>query len=185
MRMTASTGIFFISPIASIATTCPIDTCGSKNCASDAAITMSASATQWNAPPAQMPFTAVITGFHTSLCHDVKCRSQLLDRFAVALHAHAVGRDLVDVDAGLERAALAGVHDDAHVGVVVERVPRGLELVAHLRVHRVELLGPVVDQPPDRPDPFELQRLELPVSRSISLLSDGHCLSTPRPGTRR
>ena len=38
-------------------------------------MTMSASATQWNAPPAQMPFTAVITGFQTSFCHAVKCRS--------------------------------------------------------------------------------------------------------------
>ena len=38
--------------------------------------TMSASATQWNAPPAQMPLTAVITGFHTSWCHAVKWRSQ-------------------------------------------------------------------------------------------------------------
>ena len=76
MRITASTGIFFMSPIASIDTTWPIETCGSKNCASDAAITMSASATQWKPPPAQMPFTAVITGFHTSLCHDVKWKSK-------------------------------------------------------------------------------------------------------------
>ena len=45
MRMTASTGIFFINPIASMATTWPTETCGSKNWASLAAITMSASAT--------------------------------------------------------------------------------------------------------------------------------------------
>ena len=64
-----------MSPIASIETTWPIDTCGSKNCASDAAITMSESAIQWNPPPAQMPLTAVITGFHTSLCHAVKWKS--------------------------------------------------------------------------------------------------------------
>ena len=38
--------------------------------------TMSASATQWNAPPAQIPFTAVMTGFHTSWCQAVKWRSQ-------------------------------------------------------------------------------------------------------------
>ena len=76
MRMTASNGILRSSAIASMATTCPTDTCGSKNCASLAAITMSASATQWNAPPAQMPFTAVITGFSTPCCHAVKCRSQ-------------------------------------------------------------------------------------------------------------
>ena len=65
MRITASTGIFFMSPMASMATTCPTETWGSKNWASLAAITMSASATQWNPPPQQMPFTAVITGFHT------------------------------------------------------------------------------------------------------------------------
>ena len=75
IRITASTGIRFMSPIASIETTWPIDTCGSKNCASDAAITMSESAIQWKPPPAQMPFTAVITGFHTSLCHAVKWKS--------------------------------------------------------------------------------------------------------------
>ena len=68
MRITASTGIFFISPIASIDTTWPTDTCGSKNCASLAAITMSASAIQWKPPPQQMPLTAVITGFHTCWC---------------------------------------------------------------------------------------------------------------------
>ena len=76
MRITASTGMRFISPIASIDTTWPIDTCGSKNCASDAAITMSESAIQWKAPPAQIPLTAVITGFHTSLCHTVKWKSK-------------------------------------------------------------------------------------------------------------
>ena len=76
MRITASTGIFFIRPIASIATTWPTDTCGSKNCASEAAITMSASATQWNPPPQQIPLTAVMTGFHTCWCQLVKWRSQ-------------------------------------------------------------------------------------------------------------
>ena len=62
--------------MASIATTWPIDTCGSKNCASDAAMTMSASATQWKPPPQQMPLTAVMTGFHTCWCQAVKCRSK-------------------------------------------------------------------------------------------------------------
>ena len=75
MRITASTGMRFIRPIASIDTTCPIEVCGSKNCASDAAITMSESAIQWKPPPAQMPLTAVITGFHTSLCQAVKWKS--------------------------------------------------------------------------------------------------------------
>ena len=36
---------------------------------------MSASATQWKPPPAQMPLTAVMTGFHTCWCQAVKCRS--------------------------------------------------------------------------------------------------------------
>ncbi len=76
MRITASNGILRSRAIASTATTCPTDTCGSKNCASLAAITMSASATQWNAPPAQMPLTAVITGLATPCCHAVKCRSK-------------------------------------------------------------------------------------------------------------
>ena len=75
MRMTASTGIFFISPIASMATTWPTDTWGSKNWASLAAITMSASATQWNPPPQQIPLIAVTTGFHTPWCHEVKWTS--------------------------------------------------------------------------------------------------------------
>ena len=34
-------------------------------------MTMSASATKCSPPPAQIPFTAATTGFHTSLCHDV------------------------------------------------------------------------------------------------------------------
>ena len=116
-----------------MATTWPTDTCGSKNCASDAAITMSASATQWKPPPAQMPFTAVITGFHTCWCQAVKCRSKSSTDCAVALHADAVGGDLGDVDAGLERPALAGVDDHPHLGVGVELLPRVGELVAHLR----------------------------------------------------
>ena len=128
-----------MSPIASIETTWPIETCGSKNCASDAAITMSASATQWKPPPAQMPFTAVMTGFHDLVLPRREVQVEVLDRLAVALHADTVARDLAHVDAGLERAALAGVHDDAHLGIVVERAPRDLELVAHVRVHRVEL----------------------------------------------
>ena len=52
-----------------------METCGSKNSASDAAITMSASATQWKPPPQQMPLTAVMTGFQTCWCHAVKWRS--------------------------------------------------------------------------------------------------------------
>ena len=75
MRMTASNGSFRASPMASIAVTWPTDTCGSTNCASLAASTMSASATKWSPPPAQMPFTAVITGFCTCWCQAVKWRS--------------------------------------------------------------------------------------------------------------
>ena len=58
---------------------------------------------------------------------------EVLDRLAVALHAHAVRGDLGDVDAGLEGPALAGVHDDPHLGVVVEHPPGRRELVAHVR----------------------------------------------------
>ena len=76
MRITASTGILRIRPMASTDTTCPIDTWGSKNWASEAQMTMSASATQWNPPPAQMPLTAVITGFHPCWCQAVKWRSK-------------------------------------------------------------------------------------------------------------
>jgi hypothetical protein len=36
---------------------------------------MSASATQWNPPPAQMPLTAVMTGFQTWLCQEVNRKS--------------------------------------------------------------------------------------------------------------
>ncbi len=151
---TASCGI---RPMASIATTWPTDTCGSKNCASRAAITMSASATQWNPPPAQMPFTAVITGFRTCWCQRGEVEVPVLDRLAVALDAHAVARELGEVDAGLERAALAGVHDHPHRRVGVELEPGVGELVAHLRAHRVEVVGPVVDQPPDRAAPLDEQ----------------------------
>ncbi len=73
--MTASTGILRTRPMASMAVTWPMETWGSKNWASEEAITMSASATQWNPPPAQMPFTAVMTGFHTFWCQAVKWRS--------------------------------------------------------------------------------------------------------------
>ena len=36
---------------------------------------MSASATQWKAPPAQIPLMAAITGLATRWCHDVKWMS--------------------------------------------------------------------------------------------------------------
>jgi hypothetical protein len=66
-----------MSPIASSDTTWPIDVCGSKNWASEAAMQMSASATQWNPPPAQIPLTAVITGLVTFWCQAVKWTSQV------------------------------------------------------------------------------------------------------------
>ena len=75
MRITASNGILRSRPMASMATTWPTDTWGSKNWASLAAITMSASATQWKAPPAQRPLTAVMTGFSTPWCQAVKWTS--------------------------------------------------------------------------------------------------------------
>ena len=45
-----------------------------------AAITMSASATKCSPPPAHMPLTAAITGFHTSLCQAVRRSSARLVR---------------------------------------------------------------------------------------------------------
>ena len=124
--------------MASRDTTWPTDTWGSKNWASLAAITMSASATQWNPPPQQIPLTAVITGFHTRWCHDGEVDVEVLHRLAVALEADAVGGDLGDVDAGLEVAALTGVDDDPYGGIGVELQPGVGELVAHGVVHGVE-----------------------------------------------
>ena len=122
---------------------------------------MSASAIQWNAAARA---DAVHRGDHR-LPHVVlpcgEAEGPLLDRLAVALHPLAVGGELGDVDAGLERAPFTGVHDHPDFGVGVEGLPRDLELVAHQRAHRVELLGPVVDQPADRTDALQLQRLEL------------------------
>ena len=91
------------------------------------------------------------------------------DAVVVALHALAVGGDLGDVDTGLERAAVAGVHDDPHLGIVVELDPRIGELVAHQRVHRVELVGPVVDQPAHVAVAFDDQRLVAAVSHRSPL----------------
>ena len=121
---------------------------------------MSASATQWNPPPQQMPLTAVITGFHTCWCQLVKWRSNSADRLPVPLHAHTVTGDLGDVDAGLERPAGPGVHDDPHLRIGVQLPPRDRELVAHPRVHRVQLIGPVVDQPADRTASFHDEMIE-------------------------
>src|SRR5262249_16914339 len=71
------------------------------------------------------------------------------DGVLVTLHADAVGRDLGHVDTGLERAPFPSVNDHAHRGIGVELEPRVAELVSHLGVHRVELVGPVVDEPTD------------------------------------
>src|SRR4051812_9367131 len=84
----------------------------------------------------------------------------VLDRLPVALHPLAVGRDLGHVHPGLERPALAGVHDHAHLGVGPELLPRDRELVAHVGRHRVQLVGPVVDQPADRPAALYDQAVE-------------------------
>ena len=62
----------------------------------------------------------------------------------------AIAGQLDDVETGLEGGAVAGVDDDAHVGIVVELVPRRLELAHHGRVHRVAGVGPVEHQPADR-----------------------------------
>ena len=94
---------------------------------------------------------------------------ELLDRPSVALHANTVARDLGHVDAGLEGAALARVHDHLHLGIAVELGPCHRELVAHTGRHRIELVGAVVDQPADRPAPLELQALELRIRHAVVL----------------
>src|SRR5690606_14752080 len=83
----------------------------------------------------------------------------LLQRPPVALHADAVGGDLLHVDAGLEGAALAGVDDHPHGRVAVELDPGVGQLLAHAGVHGVELLGPVEDQPAHRAVALDLQGL--------------------------
>ena len=50
----------------------PYVTCGSKNVASSEQITMSDSLSQYIAPPAHMPCTAVMTGFHTCCCFGLR-----------------------------------------------------------------------------------------------------------------
>ncbi len=71
MRITASKGILRANPMTSYALTWPTETWGSRNCASEAASTMSASATKCSPPPAHTPFTAVMTGFATPQCQAV------------------------------------------------------------------------------------------------------------------
>ena len=121
---------------------------------------MSASATQWNPPPAQMPLTAVMTGFQTCWCQAVKCRSKSSHRLPVALHADPVGGDLGHVDAGLEGPAVAGVDDDPHVGVGVQLLPGHGELVAHLGVHGVSRSGRLLMSQPTGPVALDDQRVE-------------------------
>src|SRR4051812_2550464 len=83
----------------------------------------------------------------------------VLDALPVALHADAVGCDLRDVDTGLERAPVAGVHDHPHIGISVELEPGVGELVAHAGVHGIELVGTIVDEPPDGPAALDDQVL--------------------------
>ena len=68
---------------------------------------------------------------------------------AAALLAQRFGitTELRHVEAGLERVTRAGVHDHAHLGIVIELEPRVGELVAHVAGHRVQLVGTVEDQP--------------------------------------
>ena len=117
MRMIASIGDFAASAIASYATAWPTETCGSRNVACSAAITMSASATKCSPPPAHTPLTAAITGFHTSLCHAVNCSSKRLRAAALLAQRVGIASQLHDVQPGLERLAGAGVHDHPHVGI--------------------------------------------------------------------
>ena len=119
---------------------------------------MSASATQWKPPPAQMPLTAVMTGFAHLLVPGGEVQVEVLDRLLVALHADAVAGDLGDVDAGLERPALAGVHDHPDLRGRASSSSQASANSSRIAVvHGVELLGPVVDQPADRAVALDLQ----------------------------
>ena len=137
MRITASTGIFFISPIASID-----DDLADRHVRVEELRVGRRDHDVGVGDPVEAAAGAdAVDRGDDRLPHVVVPRREveveLLDRLAVALHALAVGRDLGHVDAGLERAALTRVHDHAHLGIGVERAPRDLELVAHQRVHRV------------------------------------------------
>ena len=104
-----------------------METCGSKNCAPDAAITMSASAIQWNPLPEQMPFTG--DDRLDDLFATTKCRSNFTDS-PVALHTDTVARDLAHVDARLE-CVLTGVHDDALIAGGVRHAPEPSRMCVH------------------------------------------------------
>ncbi len=66
-----------------------------------------------------------------------------------------VAGQLHHIEAGLEAAAPARVHDDADGRVAVELLPRPLELGQHDRVHGVGRLGPVEDEPADVAAPLD------------------------------
>ncbi len=83
----------------------------------------------------------------------------VFETFAVPLHAHPIGGQLGHVDARLERPALTGVHDHTDLWVPIELDPSLGEFVAHQRVHGIELIGTVVDQPSDSPMALDGQAL--------------------------
>ena len=49
---------------------------------------------------------------------------EIEDAVLVPLHSLAVGGDLGDIDAGLKRATVAGVDDDADLGIAIARSKR-------------------------------------------------------------
>ena len=67
MRAASVPAMRRLSPTASKLLAWPTQTCGSRNVALVAAMTMSASAMKCRPPPAQTPFTAVMIG-----CRDAK-----------------------------------------------------------------------------------------------------------------
>ena len=148
------------SAIASYAVTWPTDTCGSRNVASDAAITMSASATKCRPPPAH---DAVDRGDHR-LPDLVVPGGEVAARpawCAATARAARPGRgELGHVEAGLERRPVAGVDDHPHVGVGVELAPGPLELVAaSWRPWRCRRSGRSNTSQPTGPSPLDDQRL--------------------------
>ena len=105
MRMIGSNAILCDSPTPSYDIACPNDTWVSKNVASLAAMTMSASATKWSPPPAQLPLTAAMTGVHTWLCHAVNRSSASRVRRDCSRHRLLVTAQRGDVETGLEVCA--------------------------------------------------------------------------------
>ena len=144
--------------MASSDTTCPIDTWGSKNWASDGGDHDVGVGHPVEGAAGADPVDGGDHRLGHALVPGREVDVPVLHRPAVALHAHAVGGDLADVHPGLERPPVARVDDDPHLGVGLQLQPGDGQLVAHGEVHGVELVGPIEDQPAHRALPLDDQR---------------------------